>query len=311
MSNKRFMRMTRAEDGDGAGSGGVMTFVASTAGEKRDGLVIDQSKWDVRAFEANPVVLLNHDYSSLPLGRAAVRIEDGRMMTDVTWDEDDARAMEVKGKYERGFLNAVSVGWRDTEDGHELLDISAVAVPGDPDALMERTRAWAREILNDGDNADATTADEPADAGGDDDERPTRETWDEIAARMVAVYDVPGGADDDARLAAHKALRPLYRKWDRVPPEFLPAIDVADMDSQEWRALFLHDELDVTGYRAGKVLSRANEKKLRAAADAIMEVLRSAGVDDETERAAPVETIDAPPETVPAWMRAAASILGE
>ncbi len=48
MSGKQFGRMIRAAD-DGE-SDGVMTFIASTPGTKRDGLKIDQSKWDTRAF---------------------------------------------------------------------------------------------------------------------------------------------------------------------------------------------------------------------------------------------------------------------
>ena len=303
-----YVRMIRAE---GETPDGVMTFVASTSGEKRDGLDIDQSKWMLDNYRANPVVLLNHDYSSLPLGTASVDVEDGRLMARVTWDTEDENAKTVRGKYERGMMSAVSVGWRDTDDGHELLDVSAVSVPGDPNALLERTRAWALETLKEtggmyitiaersigdveyvtddgvrlqeiGDNGNDDSADEPVPVA-DDDSEPTRESWREIAAGMVGVYDVADNADDGQRKAAHKALLPLYRKRGRVAPEFLDAADVAAMDSQEWRGLFLEDELTVTGFRAGKVLSSRNEGKLRAAAQSIMEVLRAAGMDETKE----------------------------
>ena len=72
-----YLRAYRADGPvtDGGGSGGddaPMTFVASTAGVKRDGLEIDQSRWDLGPFRNNPVVLWAHDYASRPLGRADV-----------------------------------------------------------------------------------------------------------------------------------------------------------------------------------------------------------------------------------------------
>lgn len=56
----------------------------------------------------------------------------------MTFDPDDEFARAIERKCRNGFLNTVSVGWDSRGDTNELLDISAVPVPGDPDALMER-----------------------------------------------------------------------------------------------------------------------------------------------------------------------------
>ena len=56
-------------------------------------------------------------------------------------------ARQVERKYRDGFLHAVSVGWDTIElDGrqrYDLLDLSAVPVPGDPSAIMERAAGQA------------------------------------------------------------------------------------------------------------------------------------------------------------------------
>src|SRR5208282_2644391 len=51
-------------------SGDDRTFevVMSTADEDRQGDALDQSQWDFKYFEMNPVVLWAHNYSSFPIG---------------------------------------------------------------------------------------------------------------------------------------------------------------------------------------------------------------------------------------------------
>lgn len=251
--------------------GGVMSFVASTAGVKRDGLEIDQSRWDLGHYRANPVVLWAHDYSSLPIGRASVDVQDGVLKAHVTWDTDDEMAQRVKGKYERGFLNAVSVGWRDVDNGregvsHELLDVSAVPVPGDPDALAERTRAALRAMLDE--------LGQPTDDAEPD--------WPAIATAMVRVMAAPG--DDADAEGRYRALLPGYRRLGKVAPEWIAERDEAGDDA--WCGLFLEDELSVCevddlGTRAGAVLNKRNRADLRQAMVLIRGVLEGAGVADE------------------------------
>ena len=130
--------------------GTPIRFVASTPGVKRDGIEIDQQRWLLENYKRNPVFLWAHDYTgrTLPLGRASVWVEGNELVSDVVFDQGDEFARQVEGKYRRGYLNAVSVGWDNTREGeHELLDISAVPVPGDPDALILRQYNALQVIL--------------------------------------------------------------------------------------------------------------------------------------------------------------------
>lgn len=124
-----------------AAEGTPIRFVASTEGIKRDGKDLKATDWRMDNYKRNPVVLWAHDYTGarLPIGKADVSMEKTNMLADVTFDQGDEFARQVESKYRRGFLNAVSVGWNDEKGGgRDLLDISAVPVPADPQALMQR-----------------------------------------------------------------------------------------------------------------------------------------------------------------------------
>jgi hypothetical protein len=141
-----------------------MRFVASTENVARDGLAIAAGGWQLGNYRKNPIVLWAHDYfgNRPPIGRADVKVDGKELLADITFDAGDPFAADIERKYRQGFLSAVSVGWDTLEidgkkpepgdlmavmfggaAGHtvtkaELLDISAVPVPGDPDALKER-----------------------------------------------------------------------------------------------------------------------------------------------------------------------------
>lgn len=137
---------------------GTLEFVATTAGTKRDGLALDMKGAQLDNYLANPVFLWAHDYlgNRLPIGRTtSLKPLAKEMRARVEFDAGDPFAMEVKRKYEGKFLNAVSVGWMDLEHNGtvvskwELLDISAVPVPGDPQALLRREYAMLRSLVED------------------------------------------------------------------------------------------------------------------------------------------------------------------
>lgn len=173
MSKLRYVRATAEIDPESK-PGQAIRFVASTSGIKRDGRDLDQSHWMLANYRKNPVVLWSHDWWGfrLPIGRAEANITEQRLVADVLFDQGDEFAREIERKYRSRFLHAVSVGWDDwvqTPDGamekvtwryepregdelfYELMDISAVVVPADPDAVMERQvdayRSEWRELL--------------------------------------------------------------------------------------------------------------------------------------------------------------------
>tara|TARA_Y100000593_G_C4298466_1_gene331990 strand:+ start:948 stop:1748 length:801 start_codon:yes stop_codon:yes gene_type:complete len=141
----------------------TVSFVASTASPDRYGDVIDQRGWDTTAYNKNPVVLLNHDSSELPIGKGNVSIKNGQLVIDVEFDDQDPKAQEVKRKSQAGFLNAVSVGFRPLEsvsrfqlskdNPHygqkgtyfskaELLEVSIVTIPANGEATMLEQRFY-------------------------------------------------------------------------------------------------------------------------------------------------------------------------
>jgi hypothetical protein len=153
--------------------GNTHVFVASTAGVKRDGLDLDLAGMRVDNYLKNPVVLWCHDYAgrNLPIGKTTkLTVTKTRMRAHVIFDPGDEFAQQIERKYRDGYLSAVSIGWnplkaqggRITES--DMLDLSAVPIPADADALMEREMAQLRGILGIPEPAaDADTdADEPA-----------------------------------------------------------------------------------------------------------------------------------------------------
>lgn len=135
----------------GMSDGQPMVFVASEESEDRLGDVISVDAWNTQEYQKNPVFLFAHDRTVPPIGKCPkvwVDANQKQLLNAVQWDEDDEFAKQVKGKYQRGFMKAVSVGFRalefeDRKDAKagvnfkkvELLEISAVAVPAHPRAL--------------------------------------------------------------------------------------------------------------------------------------------------------------------------------
>ena len=141
-----------------AADAGLSLFVASEESEDRMGDVIEVAGWDTKEFKKNPVFMLNHDYSLLPIGTVPmVKAEGKQLLAGVKWDTEDEMAAFVQGKYQRGIMRAVSVGFRpmefEREGGgarftkQELLELSAVSVPAHPHALARMMGARKFSII--------------------------------------------------------------------------------------------------------------------------------------------------------------------
>jgi HK97 family phage prohead protease len=134
-------------------------FIASTADMDRDGEIIDVNGWDLKNFKKNPVIMYAHDYSTLPIGKATkIGVRDGKLMNVVEFPPEGTYefADTVQRLVDTGYLKTQSVGfipkkWEDTElnddeeknpnkprrtyTKQELLEISIVPVPSNPNAL--------------------------------------------------------------------------------------------------------------------------------------------------------------------------------
>lgn len=148
-----------------------VSFVASSATPDRYGDIIDQKGWILDNYKKNPVVLLNHDSNQLPIGKGNVYIRNDQLTIDVEFDSEDPRAKEVERKAKKGFMNAVSVGFRPLESKSrselptdhkyygqrgmyyskaELLEVSIVTIPANGEATMLEQKfynAMKEEIL--------------------------------------------------------------------------------------------------------------------------------------------------------------------
>jgi len=133
-------------------------FTASTEGIDRDGEVIEAKGWDLKNFKKNPVIYYAHDYKGLPVGRAPkVWVSDGTLRNHVEFPPDGTYELAdiVRRLVDAGYLRAESVGFipKEWEDGDgekipkrtykkaELLEISIVGVPSNPDALVSAREA--------------------------------------------------------------------------------------------------------------------------------------------------------------------------
>lgn len=126
---------------------GGLAFSMTTPGTKRDGISLEMSAFRLDNFRRNPMMLWQHgmdpNRGSVPIGKwEGVRHTDGGISGVAVFDSEDSFAMDLKSKFQRGFLNAVSIGWlperdADGEVTYDLLEASAVAVPADPSALAE------------------------------------------------------------------------------------------------------------------------------------------------------------------------------
>lgn len=116
---------------------GKMVAIASTENPDRVGDSLKVADWDFKNFKKNPVLLAGHDYRpQYVIGVAKNLRADGNKVTfEPVFHTITNIAKELKQMYEEGILKAWSVGFI-PGDKNELLEVSAVAVPANAEALM-------------------------------------------------------------------------------------------------------------------------------------------------------------------------------
>jgi HK97 family phage prohead protease len=138
---------TKAQIVDKDANGQTFTAVASTSTVDRHGEVVSPEGWDLENFKKNPVLLWSHDHTIPAIGKAtkiwvegigsAAKLMFSGVFQTVT-EEGKAAAQLVA----EGILNSFSVGFIPSEmvgntyTEQELLEISLVNVPANPDAMM-------------------------------------------------------------------------------------------------------------------------------------------------------------------------------
>jgi len=121
--------------------------VATSAVQDRHGEVVSVEGWDMKNFKKNPVLLWAHDHTIPAIGVAKNIKVDGvgkkaRVLFEPVFHDLTDQAKALKQMVEDKIINSFSVGFRplemegDTYTKQELLEISLVNVPANPEARM-------------------------------------------------------------------------------------------------------------------------------------------------------------------------------
>lgn len=139
---------------------GSLIAVASSSVEDRHGEKVLVEGWDLKNFKANPILLWGHDHNEPAIGNAKNIKVDGmgksaKLVFEPVFHDITEKARAIKLMFERGIINSFSVGFRPLEaEGNqylkqELLEISAVNVPANPEARMMASKALKKEGFDD------------------------------------------------------------------------------------------------------------------------------------------------------------------
>jgi HK97 family phage prohead protease len=142
----------------------VIRFLGSDSTTDRDDEILTKEGWIIKNYKKNPVFLWAHRYSEPPIGRAKkVKATDKGLEFDIEFADAETYpfADTIYKLYKNGYLNAVSVGFipdvisiernEDTVkiNKKELLELSAVPVPANPNALrLGMKSAIDDEVIN-------------------------------------------------------------------------------------------------------------------------------------------------------------------
>jgi HK97 family phage prohead protease len=138
--------LTKATIVDKDVANNTFTAVASTATVDRHGEIVSVEGWNLDNFKQNPVLLWSHDHSKMAIGKATkVWIEGigtaAKLMFTGVWQTVTEEGKAAAQLVADGILNSFSVGFLPTEmvgntyTEQELLEISLVNVPANPDAV--------------------------------------------------------------------------------------------------------------------------------------------------------------------------------
>ena len=126
---------------------GEFVFTASTESTDREGDVIKADGWVLDNFKSGGVLLWGHNQDKLPVGKVLwVKQKDGQLLGKARFNGQTQLSKDVEKLVRMGDLTGISVGFRalESEKTHEgrmftkqeLLEVSVVNVPANPDAVI-------------------------------------------------------------------------------------------------------------------------------------------------------------------------------
>jgi len=157
----------------GAADSRLIEFIVSTGRVDRENDTISPQGWDLTDYKSNPVVLWVHDHWSPPIGNSRSMYLDGdalKSMCEFTPEDLNPFGYQVYRLYAGGFMHACSAGFQPIEYNYDesrkygvnfikqsMLEYSCVPVPANPDALAvarskglktDLLKAWAERALD-------------------------------------------------------------------------------------------------------------------------------------------------------------------
>ncbi len=118
---------------------------------------------DIKQYKRNPIVKWyhkspriwddqNHDVEILPIGKTLkLWKEDGKLLADIEFDEEDDFAVKIEGKVDRGFLNMCSPGLEPIT----ISDDARYLLPGQQRATVVKSSLEEISIVDVGSNKNA------------------------------------------------------------------------------------------------------------------------------------------------------------
>ncbi|MDD2900815.1 MAG: HK97 family phage prohead protease [Syntrophales bacterium] len=285
----------------------VLEFIASTAQVDRYGDIIEVEGWELDNWLKVPVILYGHDYGGFPIGQGVSAIKDplrglviqAKFATAQENPEADIAYRLALG----GYIRAVSVGFMDLErepildnEGNrtgwrfkraELLEVSLVAVPANPGALIvpvqkglltqEEAEAFQAKMQE--------AAEESQEQQGDD--APENKKHDDLNQRLIALGLPPTEGNGDCSgtlLALCDLAEDQRREIEELRSKATLKVDLSLSEEQlteireQWEALLRGFKADIPllMVKAGAVLSAKNKAALAEARDRIQAVLDAA-----------------------------------
>lgn len=174
---------------------------------------------DLTEFRKNPIMLLNHNDWSLPIGRwENIRIENGKILADPVFDMKDPQGIEVAGKVERDFVRMASIGAWPPE---EVSEDQFLKLPGQTLPTVTRWKVREASIVTIGANhnslafydADGNTID-LTDAG-----TVIKLVDSNIIQNMKFLKQILQLADSATEAEVHAAMRTIVSDRDRLKTE--------------------------------------------------------------------------------------------
>ena len=227
----------------------------STPDRDRDGEVVEPKGIDLTHYNANPVLMWSHDYKKPPIGRALwSRIDNNGLLCKFQF-ADTAFADEVYTLYRDGFLKTFSIGFIPVEfDGktktHQrtsLLEVSAVAIPSNPMALIEASAKGLKlcdSLRRDlGVDVQSTTPASDADTNADTNAADKTASVAESTAKAEMNTETNEGANAETKIMDAEGNPSVSDIWGAIDRALNPGAAMETSEPSPWYAV--HDVFPV------------------------------------------------------------------